>query len=360
MKKKKKKKKKILFVLPSLVAGGAERVISFVAQNISVEQFDATLVIISSSTPKAYKINETLKTVYLNKRRVLSSIPALCKIISKDKPDIVLSSISHLNIVMALISPFYRRTKFIAREATVAGKRTETKSLKNSLNTWLIKMVYPMLDRIICQSADMKKDLIDTFGISDRKMVIINNPITFSDFPISVKEPINYNKPIAYITVGRLVKVKGHVRIIQILSELPFDFTYTIIGDGPLKKEIFQTIDSLGLNEKVTHIPYTQEVYKYLINSDIFLQGSYVEGFPNATLESCTVGTPVIAFNAPGGTKEIIENGINGFIVDHEQEFAKRLNERYDWNVIQIKNSVHQKFGAETILSKFEQLFSSI
>ena len=48
------------------------------------------------------------------------------------------------------------------------------------------------------------------------------------------------------------------------------------------------------------------KIIDYLSDSDFFIQGSYVEGFPNSVLESCSVGTPVIAFNCPGGTKEII------------------------------------------------------
>src|SRR5690606_12672391 len=98
--------KKILFILPSLAAGGAERVISFIAQNLDPKTFDVSLLIISRKSANAYALNENLKTIYLGQSRVLNSVPLLFKNISNIKPDIVVSSISHLNTVLAFMSIF--------------------------------------------------------------------------------------------------------------------------------------------------------------------------------------------------------------------------------------------------------------
>ena len=76
----------------------------------------------------------------------------------------------------------------------------------------------------------------------------------------------------------------------------------------------------------------------------MFLQGSYSEGFPNALLESCSVGVPVIAFNAPGGTKEIIDNGINGYIVENEEDYISKLKEDRIWDPKIVKDTVYKKF----------------
>jgi glycosyltransferase involved in cell wall biosynthesis len=93
------------------------------------------------------------------------------------------------------------------------------------------------------------------------------------------------------------------------------------------------------------------------------LQGSYAEGFPNALLESCSVGTPVVAFEAPGGTKEIIQNGINGYLVKNEEELLSLLTNLE--LILKIKReevikSVAQKFDKETILNQYETLFLSL
>src|SRR5690606_9690516 len=111
-------KKKIVFVLPSLVSGGAERVISFVAQNIDKEKFEPVLLIAGYAKEKAYDVSN-VKTTYLNKTRILFTIPSFIVFLTKNKPDIVLSTMSHVNTVMGLLSLFFPKTKFIGREANV-------------------------------------------------------------------------------------------------------------------------------------------------------------------------------------------------------------------------------------------------
>ena len=86
-----------------------------------------------------------------------------------------------------------------------------------------------------------------------------------------------------------------------------------------------ELVNKLDLSSKITHVPFTDKVPEYLKESDIFLQGSFVEGFPNALLESCAVGTPVIAFNALGGIDEIIQDGVNGFMVDNIDDLRIEL-----------------------------------
>mgnify|MGYP000064476028 CR=1 FL=1 len=83
---------------------------------------------------------------------------------------------------------------------------------------------------------------------------------------------------------------------------------YLIAEIGGNHEGDFEKAKELSLIQFIKHIPFTSNVNDYIAENDMFLQGSYVEGFPNALLESCVVGTPVLAFNVPGGTKEIIEN----------------------------------------------------
>jgi len=121
-------------------------------------------------------------------------------------------------------------------------------------------------------------------------------------------------------------------------------------------------VEKYGLSDKVDFIPFTHNVLGELVAKDYFIQGSYVEGFPNALLESCSVGTPVIAFNAPGGTKDIVINGENGFLVENENDFSSLLNNLERLKAIDrnmVKLSVINKFSSEKILSQYEELLNS-
>jgi glycosyltransferase involved in cell wall biosynthesis len=346
--------------LPSLRAGGAERVISFVAKELNSDIFDIKLIVIGFKKDAVYDV-ESLNVQYLNKSRLLTSVITLFLVILKEKPSIVVSSIGHVNIMMGLFSMIFRKINFIGREASVVSKMNEYSKIDSSTGYRLMKQFYPKLSSIICQSEDMKQDFIDTLDIDPLKLVVIHNPITNNEFPIKKS---NSSTKMHFVTVGRFSEEKGYLRIIKGLSKIRnYDFYYTIIGSGPQEATIKEEIAKLQLIEKVSFIAYTSKILEEIGKNDYFIQGSYVEGFPNALLESCTVGTPVIAFKAPGGTKEIVDNEVNGFLVEDELEFVNVLNDLNRLKTIDkesVRSSVLKKFESRKIIQQYEDLFNSL
>ena len=123
-----KLKPKILFIIPSLRAGGAERVMSFLAMNIDKNNFSPHLLVIGFEENQSYSV-EGIPITFLNKKKVRQSIPGVVKFLIKNKPDITLSAIGHLNTLMAILSPFFPKTKFIGRETGIAGVTKKKKRL---------------------------------------------------------------------------------------------------------------------------------------------------------------------------------------------------------------------------------------
>ncbi len=351
-------KTNIIFVLPSLAAGGAERILSYVAQNLNTKQFNVTLLITGYEKDTVYQI-ENLNIVYFNKPRVLKAFGSLFQFFRKHKPDIVVSSIVHLNTMIAFMSPYFRNTKFVSREANVLTVLNKHNPYTNSaFPKAMIVFAYKLVDCIICQSKDMQKDMIANYKVPKSKTVLINNPIT-KEFKLKATAR-DTSKPISFITIGRLSKEKGHERIIKVLAQLNFPFHYTIIGAGNEKDSIFEMLDSKGLAKNITYISFTKNVETYLAESDVFLQGSFVEGFPNVLIESCVVGTPILAFNAPGGLDEIIEAGKNGYVADTEEDYVNYLNQihnTFPFNPETVSNVVKNKFSSNKIINDYTNLF---
>ena len=352
------RKIKITFILPSLAAGGAERILSFVAQHLDSNKFKPTLLIIGYEKDTIYNL-QNLDIIYLNKSRVLKGTFSLFKYFNSVKPDIVVSSIVHLNTLIALISICFPKIKFVAREANVLSVLEKHNPLKKSIfPKFLISYAYKLVDLLICQSKDMQQDMIANYGVSIDKTVLINNPIT-NVFQHKKAARSNPNI-LTLITVARLSKEKGHHRIIEVLSKLKFPFKYIMIGDGNEKDTILNLIEKKELTEKVEYIKFTNEVEKYLLKSDIFIQGSYSEGFPNALIESCVVGTPIVAFNAPGGLDEIIEIGKNGYIhntIEDIVDCLNSLNTNFTFNPKIVSEVVKKRFDKNRIILKYEALF---
>lgn len=355
-----KSKKEIVFVLPSLMAGGAERVMAFVANNLNTEYFNVKLLIIGFEKDAVYEFDSE-KIVFLNKARISNAIFDVFRLLKTHKPDIVVSSISHLNVLMAFFSFFLYNTKFIGRESSVISYMKEYSSVKFKINYWLIKFSYKFLDRIICQSTDMFDDFVNNIKIDKRKLILIHNPITKKE-PLNVMRQLNNN--VKFVTVGRLNEVKGHLRILEALSQVKNkNFEYTIIGSGPSEGLIKNEVLRLNLSKHVFFINQTKQIYEQLRKHDFFLQGSFVEGFPNGLLEAMSIGIPAIAFEAPGGTKEIIINNVNGFIVKDVKELVSIIDkddllDNFDKEKIRL--SVESRFSSDVIIKKYEDLLLNV
>ena len=355
------RKIKITFILPSLAAGGAERILSFIAQELDKDCFEPTLLVTGYEKDTVYQL-KNLNIIYLNKSRVLKSVLGLAKYFKTAKPNIVVTSIVHLNTLTAFISVGFPNIKFVAREANVLTTLNKYNPYTKSIfPKFMVKTGYKLVDCIICQSKDMQKDMIDNYNVAKEKTALINNPIT-KIYPLKTEKQINKDV-IKFITVARLSKEKGHDRILEALSKLNFKFKYTIIGNGPEKEAIFSKLKSYQLENVIEYISFTNEVHKYLSENDLFLQGSYVEGFPNVLLESCVVGTPVLAFDAPGGLDEIIEEGKNGFIAKSVDEYIthlKNLRSNYIFKPETVSQVVKDKFESHYIVSQYENLFKRL
>ncbi|MGJ7029774.1 glycosyltransferase [Niabella hirudinis] len=349
---------KILFILPSLKAGGAERVISFIAQRLDKKVFDVTLLIQGHRKDQVFDV-KNINVTFLEKPRLINAIPDIFQFIRNWRPNIVVGSIIHVNLLLGFFSFFFPKILFIGREASV-GSVMGNFSDRKQLPSFIKKILYRQLDAIICQSQDMKKDFDNRYRPGINKSLVISNPVTIESFSSSRRErTVN---AIKFITVGRLSKEKGHERLLHIMKNIKISFEYLLIGDGPEILKIEALIDELNLKKCVKIVHHTTAVQQYLSESDFFLQGSYVEGFPNALLEAVSMGVPVIAFNAPGGTREIIIDGTNGLLANDASEFETAIQKalKTEWNAAQISEDARLRFGPASIVKKYETLFITL
>ena len=128
-----------------------------------------------------------------------------------------------------------------------------------------------------------------------------------------------YNDEIfKFITIGRLVPLKGHKYLIEAFSrvkrEVPNSKLF-IIGDGPIKDQLKMMIQKKNLENDIFLLGLRENPFKFLANSDVFVFSSLYEGFPNVLLEAMACGLPIISTNCKTGPYEILDNGKYGFLV---------------------------------------------
>ena len=124
------KKINICFIIPSLRAGGAERVMSFLAENINQDLFTSELLVVGFEEDKSYDITK-IPVTFLNKHQVRKGFFSIYQHLRKNEVQIVISAISHLNMLMSIMAVFMPKVKFVGRETIV---RTGTSSYKKQKN----------------------------------------------------------------------------------------------------------------------------------------------------------------------------------------------------------------------------------
>ncbi len=175
-----------------------------------------------------------------------------------------------------------------------------------------------------------------SFGFDQEKMIYHPVGIDVRRFSGNGKSGLSGDgRPVRVLTVSRLSAEKGlecGIRAVhRVLNARPeYKLQYDIIGSGPLKEELDQLINQLGLNELVRVVgPKNQsEVIEALYRSDIFLLPSLAEATPKVLMEAQAAGLPVVA-TATGSTDEVVLDGKSGFLVPSGN--ADALAERLDY-----------------------------
>jgi len=336
----------------------------FLAKNLSPELFSVKLIVIGFEKDTAYSTTG-IDVCYLKENKVQDAFFKIYRLLKKYKPNIVFGTLTHVNQIIGLLSYLFPKMVCVTRQTYIiseAKKNAAKQKLFVKIKNGIIRsLAHQRVDYVICQSNDMKNDLLDAGIYNSKKLVVLNNPVSNE---IQTKKEISFKSPIKFITVGRLKKQKGYERILTCLSKINVNFTYTIIGDGPKKESLFDLAEKLGISDKINHIPFSTEVYQHLSNHHIYLQGSLYEGFPNALLESLGVGTPAIVYEAPGGMNEIMVDGENGYLVKDDNHFIEKLhiliNKLDNFPPSQVAKHVLRNFNSEKIISDYEDFFVSI
>ncbi|WP_426278357.1 glycosyltransferase [Chryseobacterium sp. S-02] len=352
------KKISVIFILPDLETGGAERIITTIANHLSRDKFEPKILLLRKQGGYLNFLKKDVEIIDVDTERIRHSLKPILREIYRRKPDIVFSGFGEVNAYLSLFVKLFPRTKFIARETNVVSHHVTRKEIK------FFYSFYNNYQQIIAQSDDMKKDLIDNFNVNEKKIIKINNPVDF-DF-IEEKLALS-NKPECFkynyknvVAIGNLSERKGFDNLLKVFSRLKNEnILLHILGDGKDREILHQMKDFLNLKKVIFH-GKQENPYQFLKYADLFILSSRYEGFPNVLLEAGACGTYSLVNNCPGGINEIIQDRINGEISDIEnhddfsQKIIQVLHGSYDSS--SIKNSIKSRFSKEIILDKYEKV----
>lgn len=319
--------KHIVLFISALRKGGAERVMVNLADYLHRNGVRVTLVtqyiceeeyalpagiprILSEITPQeetGSRIGDFLAR-YRKLRRIFMELA----------PDCILSFIGKNNLMTLLC------TRFTGIPAVVSVRGEPKSEYYNTVMRFLAKTLFACAAGVIVQTGAAR----DFFPpVIRKKAVILKNPLN----PAFVRERRTGRPDGRIVSVGRVDANKNHALILRAFARIAPEFPDTslvIYGDGEKRRELIGKAQELGLSNRVQFPGAVSDVAEKIRTASAFVLSSGHEGMPNALIEAMCLGIPSISTDCPcGGPRELIEDGVNGYLipVGDEEALADRL-----------------------------------
>jgi GalNAc-alpha-(1->4)-GalNAc-alpha-(1->3)-diNAcBac-PP-undecaprenol alpha-1,4-N-acetyl-D-galactosaminyltransferase len=333
-------KKKIAFVIGSLSSGGAERVITNLSNSL-INRFEIVIITFTTSTP-FYPLDDRIKVIACrdkadNPTSIFQSLKLnfyltkrIYQILKKEQVNIAIGFITSANILTTIAAK-------LARIPCIISERNNP-LVENVPKFWVFlrTLVYPKADSLILQTQGVKK--IYEKKIKPNKITILPNPISLE---LSQLRDDTIPKEKIILTVGRLDKNKCQDDLIKAFNDIDAKgWKVQMIGDGTKKEELLNLIESFNLSNKIEIISKVRDIDKYYNAASIFVFTSKTEGFPNALLEAMHYGLPCISTDCNFGPSDLIEDGVNGFLVPVNDQII-------------LKNKLSHLINSESLRSEF-------
>jgi len=312
---------RITLIIYSLANGGAERVMSTMANYWAVRGEDITLITINSMDSDFYPLDSRIRRVALDLKRdsstnwesIKNNLIRLARLrvaIKKSNPEVIISFLDQMN-VLSLVATRGLALPVIVSEH-IDPRKLPPVGIWKSLRRW----TYSWASIVVVLTTELREVLTE-FVSNDRLRVIPNAALSMQENTDAIPQ-FNISSPYM-VAMGRLVGQKGFDYLLEAFSRCGHDeWSLIILGEGPERVRLEAMADQLGLGHRVHFPGKVNDPEAVLMRAELFVLSSRFEGFPMALIEAMSCGLPVVSFDCPTGPSEIIRNGHDGILVQPE------------------------------------------
>jgi glycosyltransferase involved in cell wall biosynthesis len=298
----------VLLLIPHLGGGGAERVAAHLARGLDSSKYHVHLALAAQRTSIAETFPDSVQIHDLGARHIRSAAGRILRLVRQLRPNLVLSSMAHLNFLVLSLRPFFPRgTRVLVRQN---GSLLGT-GIPRFYGT-LYRLLYPYADLVLCQTSAMAAQVASHIRRADG-LHVVPNPVRIEFIRnTAATTSSRWTGPGPHLlAIGRLAPEKGFDLLLHALAMLQNQFPtagLTILGDGPDQSALRALSTGLGLSQAVHFAGSVPQPASWFSGATLFVLPSRHEGLPNALLEAAAAGLPIVSTPASGGIVDLLRN----------------------------------------------------
>jgi len=364
------KRLSILFLIDGLGGGGAEKVVLTLADAMSAQDHDITIV--SLRREQVYPVPNGVNLMLVEDRycgpfyrqmeigrraRQLDRLLDSC--FSRRSIDLIISNLPKTDRIVAASK--YLQDAWMCLHGAVASVELQR---KRGVVRWIKRKQLQRTyngRRLITVSNGLQQDLSERGGVRPARMITIPNP-----FDLDLIRRLSYDGcPLQgerfLIHVGRFRWEKRHDRLLEALSLSGYPGNLVLLGVGPREKneELCRLCRRFGIEKKVLFREFTVNPYPYLRAAEALVMSSDYEGFGNVLVEALACGTPVVSTDCPYGPRDILTGDLARGLCDLSAEsLAARLNEILIRPPLVVPGQL-DRFSINNVVARYLELANS-
>lgn len=323
--------KKVLFMIPNLSVGGAEKVLVNLVNNMDKSKFDITVQTLFAGGVNEQFLKKHIKYKYCFKKTFkgnsqilkLFSPETLYKKFIKDHYDIIVSYLE--GPTARIVSGCNDKdTKLVS---WIHIQQENAKNASYSFRSYEeAKKCYEKYNHTVCVSEYVMNDFVNIFDFKNSIEVLYNTNETAEIVKLSqeeVEENVFSDDEIKICVVGKISKRKGCDKIVSIQKKFKEEGLKThfyFLGVGTDEDFVRNFIKENNIEDTVTLLGYQTNPYKYIAKTDMFVCASLAEGFSTAATEALVLGVPVVTVEVSGMKEMLGDNNEHGIVTDNNED----------------------------------------
>ena len=335
----------VALAFSSLQGGGIQRVMLTLARGFLERGVRVDLLVVDPRGDLRPCVPSAARLVDLGGHGSVRALPGIVRYLRGARPDALLSSQTHLNLVtllaraLARVSTRVVASEHVALDAVLANGAT----WKERVFPIGARVGYRHADAVVAVSHDTAERFCAASGLSRNAVSVIYNPVVTPGLFVQASEDVDHpwfadGAPPVILSAGRLTRQKDHDTLLHAFARVRQEAAarLVILGEGESRPALEQLADQLGVQADVQFPGFVDNPFAFMARARLFVLSSRWEGCPNVLIEAMACGVPVVSTDCPSGTAEVLQGGAYGRLVpvgDVEamaQAMLSTLRERAD------------------------------